>query len=72
MSRLLDEAKALETEARANLAKVPTMARVMYPDYIKSAEDFCDRLSRLVTEVEKVESLRPFYPTEKSVSALIS
>lgn len=55
MSRLINEARALETEARANLAKVPTMARVMYPEYVKAGEDFCNRLSRLVSEVERVD-----------------
>lgn len=64
MSRLLDEAKALETEARANLAKVPAMARAMYPEYVKSAEDFCDRLSRLVTEIESIDELIPLLPSE--------
>lgn len=57
MSKLLDEAKALEAEARANLAKVPTMARVMYPEYVKAAEDFCNRLSQLVRDVEEIEKL---------------
>lgn len=55
MSRLLDEAKALETEARANLAKVPAMARLVYPDYVKAAESFCVRLSRLVEEIDKAD-----------------
>ncbi len=55
MSRLLKAAKELETEARANLAKVPAMARVVYPDYVKAAESFCVRLSQLVEEIDKVD-----------------
>ncbi len=52
MSLLLNGAKILEAEARANLAKVPAMARVVYPDYVKEAEFFCARLSSLVGELE--------------------
>lgn len=59
---LLSEAQSLEQEARANLAKVPTMARVMYPEYIKSAEQFCDRLTGLVKDIEEIEELLPLLP----------
>lgn len=54
---LLSEAKELEKEARANLAKVPSVARVMYPEYVKAGEVFCDRLTQLVRDIEAIEAL---------------
>lgn len=54
---LLSEAKELEKEARANLAKVPAVARVMYPEYVKAGEVFCDRLTQLVCDIEAIETL---------------
>lgn len=57
MIPLVDQARALEKEARANLAKVPVMARAVYPEYVQAGEQFCDRLSQLVRDLEEAERL---------------
>jgi hypothetical protein len=63
VSRLLNDARALEAEARAGLAKIPTFARVSYPEYVRSAENFCDRLSLLRREIELIEGVTTLSPS---------
>lgn len=55
---LVDQARELEKEARANLARVPAVARAVYPELIRDAEGFCLRLSQLVRDLESVEGLQ--------------
>ncbi|MEN0037470.1 MAG: hypothetical protein AAGC78_10385 [Cellvibrio sp.] len=54
---LLKEARELEKEARARLGEIPMMARVMYPEYVKAGEVFCDRLTQLVRDLEAAEAI---------------
>lgn len=55
MRWLLDEVRALESDARAKLASVPTVARLAYPHHVKEAENVCNRLSAIVKAIEYAE-----------------